>query len=197
MILLHVSDIHCSYQRLEEVLSREQFDIVAISGDFECYIAIELLKPYVDKVVAIPGNMDDYHVDRLLSELGININCKIVNKGGYSFLGISGRRFKDNLNKAIQVIKDSEDKIDIILSHFPPHGTNVDRALRFIHAGSKGLRKLIEEYKPKLVLCGHIHESPGVDRIGETLIVNAGPIGIKGTYAKIDLESLNVEMLSL
>ena len=40
--------------------------------------------------------------------------------------------------------------------------------------GSTGVRKAIEKFKPVLGVRGHIHESAGERRIGETLCVNAG-----------------------
>lgn len=41
-------------------------------------------------------------------------------------------------------------------------------------AGSKAVRNAIETYQPLASLHGHIHESPGVIRIGKTLCVNPG-----------------------
>ena len=48
--------------------------------------------------------------------------------------------------------------------------------------------KLISEYQPLLVLCGHIHEGCGIDKIGETVIVNPGSLGEKGSYAVATVE---------
>jgi len=41
-------------------------------------------------------------------------------------------------------------------------------------AGSKSVRRAIETHQPLLGLHGHIHESPGVAKIGRTLCVNPG-----------------------
>jgi Icc-related predicted phosphoesterase len=41
-------------------------------------------------------------------------------------------------------------------------------------AGSKSVRKAIETHQPLLGLHGHIHESPGVMRIGRTMCANPG-----------------------
>jgi Icc-related predicted phosphoesterase len=42
------------------------------------------------------------------------------------------------------------------------------------NAGSTAVRRAIEKYHPVLSLHGHIHESPGVVRIGKTLCINPG-----------------------
>jgi Icc-related predicted phosphoesterase len=43
-----------------------------------------------------------------------------------------------------------------------------------IGAGSRSVRQVIEKYQPLVDLCGHVHESRGVVKIGKTLIVNPG-----------------------
>jgi uncharacterized protein len=73
--------------------------------------------------------------------------------------------------------------------HCPPHNTQIDQAPRldsqlrpvlggagvdFAPVGSTAVRSIIERYQPMLALHGHIHESGGVERIGETLCVNPG-----------------------
>jgi uncharacterized protein len=43
-----------------------------------------------------------------------------------------------------------------------------------IGAGSEAVRRAIERYRPLVDLCGHVHESSGVCKIGKTLVVNPG-----------------------
>lgn len=44
--------------------------------------------------------------------------------------------------------------------------------------GSKAIKKAIEEFKPDLMLCGHIHEAEGIeDKIGNTTVFNVGKKG--------------------
>ncbi len=66
----------------------------------------------------------------------------------------------------------------VLVSHSPPKGaldvTSDGRSL-----GSISLREAIETKQPRLVVCGHIHDSAGQhDMIGSTPVVNAGPAGI-------------------
>jgi Icc-related predicted phosphoesterase len=73
--------------------------------------------------------------------------------------------------------------------HAPPHGTHLDQAAlldeRFRplveggqivigHVGSTAVREAVERYRPLLGLHGHIHESPGAQRLGRSVIVNPG-----------------------
>jgi len=73
--------------------------------------------------------------------------------------------------------------------HAPPYNTHLDIATKLdknlkpvtrfglpvkTHVGSKAVRKSFEKYQPLLGLHGHIHESKGSDRIGNTLCINPG-----------------------
>jgi Icc-related predicted phosphoesterase len=73
--------------------------------------------------------------------------------------------------------------------HCPPHGTHLDQAARLDDqfrpvtqggqvvtgpVGSRAVRRLIERYQPLLGLHGHIHESPGVQRLGRSFVLNPG-----------------------
>ena len=42
------------------------------------------------------------------------------------------------------------------------------------HVGSVSVRKVIEKYRPLLGLHGHIHESRGLVKLGNTLCINPG-----------------------
>lgn len=73
--------------------------------------------------------------------------------------------------------------------HVPPQGTHLDQAalldetftpmvqagrVQIAGVGSTSVRSLIERYQPILSLHGHIHESPGMSRIGKTMAINPG-----------------------
>ena len=197
MRVLHVSDIHCSYLRLEKLLKVEEYDLVVVSGDLECEGAIEVLSHHAPKVIAVPGNMDDRYIAELLEESGISVDGKIVERGGFTFLGVGGLDHRRSFERAVEALRAHGKPPHVVVSHLPPKGTRVDKALGVIHAGSAHVRSLVEKWKPKLVLCGHIHEARGTDRIGETLVVNAGPLASNGSYAIVDLETLKVELKAL
>ncbi|MDP9271191.1 MAG: metallophosphoesterase [Chloroflexota bacterium] len=73
--------------------------------------------------------------------------------------------------------------------HVPPRDTHLDQAalldetftpivsagrVQIAGVGSSSVRSLIERYQPILSLHGHIHESPGMSKIGKTMAINPG-----------------------
>ena len=66
------------------------------------------------------------------------------------------------------------DRFTILLVHDPPMETALDFTFIKTHAGSVSVRRIIEKWQPNLAVAGHIHESPGIVRLGSTLTINAG-----------------------
>ena len=70
----------------------------------------------------------------------------------------------------------------VLVLHSPPRD-HCDSSADGTHFGSPALLRAIEEKRPRLAVCGHIHESWGCEsEIGETPIHNLGP---KGTWIEI------------
>lgn len=69
-------------------------------------------------------------------------------------------------------------RTEILVSHGPPYGIGdtVCENNERLHVGSKALLKYIDEYRPRLVVCGHIHAGRGIYQRGKTLIVNASSV---------------------
>ncbi len=91
------------------------------------------------------------------------------------------KRLKTREQKLNKLLKENSDSI--LICHNPPYGY-VDKAYKGKHVGSKILLNAIKKYKPKLVLCGHIHEAKGKAKIGETKIYN---LGWHGDYTIFDV----------
>src|SRR5205823_5656076 len=98
---------------------------------------------------------------------------------------------EDDFRDAIYRLADkvSDPRRTILLTHCPPHDSGLDtaplldRKMRPIASagdllrgpvGSTGVREAIERLRPLLSLHGHIHESAGEARIGQTLCLNPG-----------------------
>ena len=96
----------------------------------------------------------------------------------YAFFGYGGGGFeledKTLENLIPKLKKQIKNKIFIVITHQPPHNTKVDMINRH-HAGSKTILKLIKELKPRLNICGHLHENINKkDKKYKTFIVNPG-----------------------
>jgi Icc-related predicted phosphoesterase len=62
---------------------------------------------------------------------------------------------------------------DIIVTHGPTHGTLDFVYNQNIHVGCEDLAKVVEAIKPKLFVCGHIHEGYGMTKRFGSIYVNA------------------------
>lgn len=91
----------------------------------------------------------------------------------------------------------SEWQIHVVLSHVPPRDCKLDRTFLGRHVGSQALRRFIDRVQPDLVVCGHIHEGRGLDRIGRTWILNCGSAA-GGSYGLMEITSeLRIEIRRL
>ncbi|HEX9429780.1 MAG TPA: metallophosphoesterase [Candidatus Bathyarchaeia archaeon] len=93
----------------------------------------------------------------------------------------------EKLEKTVSQLKSIE--TSCFCFHVPPYNSTIDMAPKldaglrpvyeggrpaFIPVGSTSVRKVIEKYQPLLGLHGHIHESPGIVKIGMTQCINPG-----------------------
>ncbi|ASJ16031.1 metallophosphoesterase [Thermococcus chitonophagus] len=208
MRILAITDIHGSYQGVKALARQaDDFDLILVAGDITHFSngkeAEKILSPLLEAgkpILAVMGNCDGRDVLETLERLGISVHNKRVEIGGVGIVGFGG----SNVTPFSTIWEFSDEEIygslrrnyregDVILTHAPPYGTKLDKTFSGVHAGSRGLRKFIEESQPPLCICGHIHEGRGVERIGKTIAVNPGPLS-RGYYVVIDLEELRVEL---
>jgi len=152
----------------------------------------------------MPGNDDDYCIDRVLESGTVVQNpdgrvIRIDDTHDVFFCGLGNpspfrtyrERTEDELAALLeqQVAHISDFQRSIFCIHVPPYASGLDlcpvldKDLHYVKkagqilmapAGSVAVRQLIERYQPLLGLHGHIHESRGYSRIGRTLCVNPG-----------------------
>ena len=209
MRFLAFSDIHGSYERVDQIIqSQPGADGIIIGGDLTTYGSpddgervIRMLQNSGLPVFAVAGNMDSPEFDRKHEELGVSINAKGMMLGDVGLFGVSASPFtpmhtpyeigEDEIARRAEAgwndVKAARWKI--FVPHAPPRDTKLDRIVLGSHVGSTAVRSFIEQHQPDVVVCGHIHEARGVDSIGKTKIVNCGPVG-KGYYAVIEIGEL-------
>ena len=199
MKILATADIHGSQYRLNIVLKnidRYSPDLVVICGDITQFGPEELARNFLDQIpvetLAITGNIDTIDVGKGIDDSkATKIEMKRVVKKGIPFVGFNGV----NTNQ-FKVVEEKKllDENSVLVSHVPPYGAQ-DKAFIGMHGGSKELRELVDKFKPKLVLCGHIHEDPGITKIGNTTVVNCS-MGKRGEGALIEInDEINVKMI--
>lgn len=196
--MLVVSDVHGradAVRALESEVSALGVDIAVCCGDLETSDVVDALAELDVDVYAIPGNMDNYYLLEMLESYGLSIHGKAVELRGVTLAGVGGLDPLRALEEVREALASASSEL-VVVSHYPPHGTKVDVAYSGLHIGLEELRELVEEARPRLVACGHVHESRGVDRVGGALVVNPGPLAW-GLYAVVDLSEERVVMRRL
>lgn len=194
-----IGDVHGHFKRLGRVLDRIDEvdpDGVLLVGDLACCghestRSAETVKRYhrkVKKVLAqvrergrpmwfVPGNhdlpviSDPANLDGRSASLG-GIRMAGLGGAGPDIFGFAYEWSDEELRERARFLPQA----DLLLCHAPPHGTPIDVIARGAHVGSHAIRELAQRTNGVLV-CGHIHESPGMVRLGDCLCLNVGGLG--------------------
>jgi len=67
---------------------------------------------------------------------------------------------------------------DILITHGPMHGV-LDRTIHGMQVGCEVLKDAINIIKPKVHICGHIHEAYGQSTLQDTLFINASVLDVR------------------
>jgi hypothetical protein len=200
MRVLALSDLHAEETVLEglrSLLERERFDLILIVGDITQRGPLSYAEDLLDvlrgqNLLAIHGNMDTQQVVDLLEMKGILFHLSKVEIGRWNFIGFGGSSptpFGTPIEYSEEQIYDELGRMrvnskTILVTHAPPYDSGVDKTSSGASAGSRAIRRVIEERKPFMNICGHIHEREGETTIGETRIVKVPPAA-KGRAVEI------------
>jgi Icc-related predicted phosphoesterase len=190
--ILAFSDLHCDVGAAEDIVrAATNVDLVLGAGDFAIMRrgiekTIEILKYIRRPTIVVPGNGESY--EELLAACQGWPSAHVLHGAGktiddLSIFGIGGAipvtpfgswSYDFSEEQAEQMLAGAS-AADILVTHSPPHGA-CDLSSAGQHLGSQSVRAFVERQKPRLVVCGHIHDSwRQQSSIGETLVVNAGP----------------------
>ena len=223
MRLLAVADLHYSLPQFDWVLEfAPDFDVVVLAGDLlELSSIVDrraqaiVVKKYfsrlraVTRLVTCSGNHDldapSETGEKVAKWLGQKQN-EGVSSDGESLLLNGGVLFtvcpwwdgpitRAGIAAQLAEAAKTERKLWIWIHHAPPDKSPISwGGTRYF--GDTELAQWIVEYKPDIVLSGHVHQSPfvkdgsWVDRIGPTWVFNAGQqFGAPPTHIIIDTEA--------
>ncbi len=189
MKILCFTDLHGDFKILKKLVKRakeEDIDLVAVAGDFTQFE--DNMRPILKKlneigkdILIVPGNHEN---DETVTAAIVDLkHCKNIHKRAlrirnFIFLGYGEGGFALEDPEFRKVSREwygehQKEKL-ILITHAPPFGTTTDRIDKK-HVGNKDIRSFIERIKPKLVICGHLHETAGKqDKIKETIVINPG-----------------------
>jgi Icc-related predicted phosphoesterase len=196
--LLAFSDLHRDLdQAVRLVEMSAEADVVIGAGDFASVHegleeTIGALSEIATPTVLVPGNNE---TDAALREATAGWGAATVlhgggtKIGGVDFFGLGAGipvtpwdwSFDVDDEKASVMLTLCPENAVLVL-HSPPHG-HCDANGAGDSFGSYALLHAIEERHPRLVVCGHIHESWGCEsEVGGTPVRNLGP---KGTWLEV------------
>jgi Icc-related predicted phosphoesterase len=190
MRILAFSDLHGNAEHAKAIVAASaNADLVLAAGDF-CNFhrglpeTVALLASIPCPILAVPGNHETAQSLTAAATPNMTVlHGQAVEIGGISVFGIGYgipdqpfEAWSTDLTEAEAAdLLETCDQADIILSHSPPKNI-ADRIQSGQNVGSTALRTATERLRPKLLLCGHIHEAWGQSgHIGETKVHNLGP----------------------
>jgi uncharacterized protein len=194
MKILALSDVHGDQHAMKEAAERasqENVDLVIFAGDLadeETGSVEGLIGPFKEKGLDIgimPGNHDNMATMQfLIDHYNVkNLHGYVLRKGdvgifgcGYANIGPHTLDEDDvlkTLKKGHDQIKDAKKKV--MVTHCHPEGSIFGLGA---FPGSEAVKFALEQFQPDVHLCGHIHETAGIEeKIGKTRVVNVGKHG--------------------
>lgn len=162
-------------------------DLTNFGGGKEAQQVLDAVRQVCPRVLALPGNLDRREVFPFLEAEQIALHGKGTVIDGIGIFGCGGSNLTpfhtpselteeeiyDALRRGYETVQTHQPLL--MVCHTPPFNTRCDRLIGGKAVGSTAARQFIEEVQPSVCISGHIHESAGVDTIGATTVLNAGP----------------------
>lgn len=158
---------------------------------------IDAVRAHCPRVLAVTGNLDMPEVIDALRAEGISLHGEGRRLGALGLFGCGGsnltpmdtpteleeEEIRAVLERGHAAVADAPRRV--MVCHTPPFATRLDRLMNGQPVGSPAVRAFIETHQPDLAVVGHIHEGRGVDRLGRTVVLNAGALR-DGGYVVIE-----------
>ncbi len=230
MRILCVSDIHYHLRQLDWILDHAgDYDVVVLPGDHldsesptpltrqtatisEYFIALSrvvvVLVASGNHDLDGPGRDGEQRASWLsaLEAPSLYIDGQSVDLDGIRFTVCpwwDGPLTKELVVRQLKEAASERPEHWIWVYHSPPTGTRVAKA-GHTEYGDTDLAEWIHQWRPDIVLCGHIHQSPWatggswVDRLEQTWVFNAGhETGPEPSHIVIDLSTHRAEWIAI
>jgi Icc-related predicted phosphoesterase len=193
MRILAFSDLHCDLGRAASLVERSaDVDAVVCAGDLASVHeglaeTVAALRPIDVPAILVPGNNETDEALRSACE-GWEAATVLHGEGsqldGLAVYGLGAGVPVTPWDWSFDLSdEEASDRLAacptdaLLVVHSPPYG-HVDES-NGRHLGSEAVLRAIEAKRPRIAVCGHIHESWGTEsRIGETRVLNLGPDGV-------------------
>jgi Icc-related predicted phosphoesterase len=202
---LLVSDLHYDLRKLDWVLEQaSEVDLLAVAGDAldiasgvpldaQIAVVLEYLARFAERTttVACSGNHDldsrtdgDEKATQWILEArrrGVHVDGDSVIVGDWLVTSCAWWEGPHTLARLEASLDEADARRDgpwLWVYHGPPDGPLAWTGSKFY--GDPELPRLLEQHRPDVVLCGHIHQAPFVaggawwDKIGPTTLFNSG-----------------------
>jgi Icc-related predicted phosphoesterase len=187
MRFLVLSDVHGRVRVIHfanRLLEEMDLDGVIVLGDITHFgppsWASEFLSQLIRPAYAVPGNCDPLGTLQNIEEAATSLHRRKVRVDGWTLGGHGGSNLtifntpnempEEEIEGGLRPIME---KGMALVVHCPPLGT-LDLTSVNRHAGSVAIALLVEEFRPRVVLSGHIHEARGIVEKDGTLHMNPG-----------------------
>lgn len=218
MKILVVADIHGEFGQLSKALGKTEatdIDLVICPGDFTDTtsppqgfsqldigeIIIQNLKSLRKPVLCVPGNNDPYELVDLFEEYKVNLHGKKKTFQRLDFIGWGGAQTpfntpieptEEETSAALKGLIAQAKNDTVVVLHSPPKNTKLDLLPGGKHVGSQAARDFITKNNPLLSISAHIHENPGVDRLGSTVLFYPGQLA-EGRYGIVTITNKTIK----
>jgi len=197
--LLAFSDLHTDLDQADRLVELGADADVAVGvGDFASVHSglvetIAALRELPSPTLLVPGNNETEDELRAACDGwdgAIVLHGEAAEVEGVPFFGLGAGvpvtpwdwSFDLTDEEAAQMLRACPENC-VLAVHSPPLG-HVDESSEGEHLGSEAVLRSIESTRPRIALCGHVHEQWGTEsRIGSTRVLNLGP---RGTIVEVD-----------
>lgn len=185
-------------------------DLTNFGGPAEAAEVVAAVRALCPIVLAVTGNLDMPQVIDAFRADGISLHGEGRRLGPIGVFGCGGSNvtpmdtpteleedeIRATLERGHQAVADAP--LRLMVCHTPPFDTRLDRLMNGRPVGSPAVRAFIETHRPQVAVVGHIHEGRGVERLGDTMVANAGALRDGGYVVVTDDDAgLHVELRSI